>query len=841
MSHAQNKSLQSRAIVNRVEELVLEAIHRAPDRCAFRYQGVGLTCEALLQKSRALAAELHQFGLKAGEPVAIHLDHSLNLPIAVIGVLLAGGCVAAVDPQLDRRLRSQIVRTVAPRLIIAEEPLDFDLGGRVIRIHPECESDNVSEPSDCQGLCSAERNNPAFLVFTSGTTGLPRGVEISHDAYVIRMRSITANKSVCRDEVDLMWTPSSFIGMLDELFYPLVVGVTSVIAPPKVRTDPLAFAELVESELITQVRMTPSLLDAILRSGIGPRIQSLRTVFCSGEALSSSTKANVFATLSATLWNFYGATEAPGVAYRNVDRSDSPIQLGILESQPFADIQIRGQDDRPVEFGETGQVWIGGPVIASRYWSAPEKTNATILSQYGKRWFRTGDLGRRLSGQRFEILGRADYSQTKIRGIPIDLAAVAEAIRNLESVDAATVLPVINRSGNTELVGHYVPNTRISLTPDSVRNELKKTLIGSHVPKYLLAHQTLPLMSNGKLDVQTLRNWFQEWNQKDQEARASTCRMGDPISSSNSELENRMVILFRHVLHDDLISVSDDFYRFGGDSLQAMILASLASDAFEVKITMEDVMQASSARLLAKLITSRQSRFGVRSFATMNDAGDRSLFTIGLLHDELTGEFRTQNLYSASGIWGDPDFEPKYPFDHLVEQYEHGIREKNRHDAWSLVGFSLGGFVAFEIARRASINQGRFKNLVLIEPLTPNGTFVDRQFFGSFAFAASRLLKRDLGPMRSFAGRLAVQSAFPIKLIGSSWGTYGHTIAGTHQVSPYEGSVSLVCRSCFPESCVNEWRRVVRGDFNVLRLPVKEHLDLVKRDAIMQWKELTIK
>lgn len=839
MNHAKNKFLQSVATENRVEELVLEAIHRAPDRCAFRYQGFGLTCEALLTKSRALATELHQSGLKAGEPVVLHLDHSLNLPIAVIGVLLAGGCVAAVDPQLDKRLRGQIFKTVAPRFIIAEEPLDFDFGGRVTRIHPEWDSDNVSDSGDFRGLHSTEPNHPAFLVFTSGTTGLPRGVEISHEAYVIRMRHITANKLVCRDVVDLMWTPSSFIGMLDELFYPLIMGITSVIAPPKVRTDPLAFADIVESESITQVRMTPSLLDAILRSGIGPRIQSLRTVFCSGEALSSSTKENLFSTLSATLWNFYGATEAPGVAYRRIDRNDPPSELGILESQLFADVQIRGQDDRPVELGETGQVWIGGPVTATRYWHAPEKTNATILSQQGKRWFRTGDLGRRLSGQRFEILGRADYSQTKIRGIPIDLVAVAEAMRNLESVDAATVLPFINRSGNTELVGHYVPNSRIRSTPDSVRNQLKETLVGSHIPKHLLAHRALPLLSNGKLDLQTLENWFQEWNQKEQKDRTETSPMDGPISAS-FELESRMVILFRQVLQDDAISISDDFYRVGGDSLQSMILASLASDAFEVKISMEDVMQAPSARLLAKLVAGRQSRPGRRSFATLNDAGDRSLFTIGLLNDELTGDFGTQSLYSASGIWGDPNFDPTCSFDHLVEQYEHGIREKNRHDSWSLVGFSLGGLVAFEIARRQILDRSRLKNLVLIEPLTPNGTFVERQFFEAFAFAANRWLKRDRGPMKSFAARLAVQSAFPIKLIGSSWGAYGHTVAGTHQLSAYEGSVSLVCRSCFPESYVNQWKSVVSGDFKVLRLPVKDHLDLVKRNAIMQWKELAL-
>ncbi len=824
-------------IVEPLEMLVANAMRRTTERIAFTHEGEGLTCGELLQQANRLAEKLHQGGLRPGEPVVIYQHHDLDLPIAVLGVLFAGGCAVPVNPYMDRKLGDDIVSIVDPRFMVATNRPPFPAALETALLSPRSGDNTQTAPHEPDNGTSWQLSLPAFLVFTSGTMGSHKVVEISREAYAFRLDQITQGVTLNSTEVDLMWTPSSFIGMLDELFYPLLTGVRSVIASPEIRTVPNAFADLVKQENVTRIRITPSVLDAFLRTGIGSKLTSIREIYCSGEFLSPAVQARCFAALPATLWNFYGATEAPGVAFHRLDAKAELQKTTILKIQPFVNVEVQNSEGQTLDIGEVGEIWLGGPTIASGYWSEPEKTASRFMTRDRSRWYRTGDLGRLCTDGQLIVFGRAETTEVKINGVRIEVSHVTEALQCIDGIEDATVVPVFEPSGECKLVGHYVPEQGSRRSTESLLNELHNLLPRTAVPRLLLSYTELPLTTNGKLDMTTLNARYK------QHILSLEVQSEIHLRFDNELEETRIATLFDQVLEVEGILIDTDFFVSGGDSLRAVVLASMITKVFGVIVTLEDIVLHPTPRKIAQWIMHRRTGVTGRTFIYIDGDGDTPLFAIGLLHQHIFDVFPQYSVFAAAGIYGDMSFDLRTNVDSLVEAYIDGIRRVESKGPWNLIGFSFGGFIAYEVARRQLERSPESAQLILIEPLTPEGFFVGRSWMSRLLFVLAQLVKGKRMPARSLLTSLSAISPWwpKTQLIKQEpWTAYGQIITGIHRLKPYNGSICLVYGPNFPESCIVAWRQATQGKFQEVKVSTQDHLDLVKREGIQQWKELII-
>lgn len=540
------------------------ALEAAPDAVCLHEGAQRWTRREVLKGMTALKAALDQHRLAPGEPVVVDLPHSFAMVACLGGVLLAGGLAVPLDPELPPERREAILRDVAPRLIVRPDP---------------------SRGSGFTIETTTERPQPApdlaFLVYTSGSSGRPKGVEISHAGYVGRLRRITEANPPQSNDVDLLWTPSGFIGMLDEVFFPLLLGIPCVVAPIEARMDPHLFAKLIADEAVTTFRITPSLLNVFVSASTAKQLSGVRAIFCSGEKLSETVQRKVQQLIPSQLICFYGATEAPGVAYHVCGpASDGPEYT----AQDFASIRITDEAGTQVAAGETGEIWIGGIALAKGYWNRPDLSAQKFQHLRGAAWYRTGDLGKWIADGRFEILGRADMSEANILGVRVNLPEICDQLRAQPGVSDAWVSQIAqNGQSDPLLAGHVVGAADAELDVGALRSGLATTLPRAAMPAQIIVHDGFPLTANGKLDIQAL---------------AEAARLGPKSNANVAEPKTRVdlspkaVSILPTILScaEDVLSQSgltahDDFFDLGGNSLQAVEMALLLRERLDIEVS----------------------------------------------------------------------------------------------------------------------------------------------------------------------------------------------------------------------------------------------------------------
>lgn len=561
------------------------AVH--PGHGAFRYNGAHRTRGQIRGAANDIAARLRKVGVVAGEPVTVEIDHSFELIVCMLGVLIAGGCAVPIDPSLPDQRKEAIRADASPRVLITR-PKTGDIDIATTSHQPQ----RAPDP------------DLAFIVYTSGSSGGPKGVEITHESYVDRMKNIMSMAAGASKDVDLAWTPSSFIGMLDEFFYPLLTGGTAVIAAPDMRKDPRAFGDFIKREGITVFRITPSLLDLFLRSGIAPLLSGIRAIYCSGETLPAAVQQAVHELLNAQIIGFYGATEAPGVAFHAYDFTAPPLAETICTPQAFAKIRIMQGDDREPPLGEVGEIWVGGCAVARGYWNKPDLSAEKFILSKGVRWYRTGDLGRQLADGQIEVLGRVDASEVNISGVRVNLSEARSAMRALPDVTEAWISVVDTKDGRDRvIIGHVVMHSGVDFDPAATRKALSLGLSAPAVPRFVINHDTFPLTANGKLDVQFLLHQATTLMGPTSSASATT---NDPLTTEIEHLLKVVIETTEQVLGTTGLSAQDNFFAVGGNSLLAVHLALALSEKLGVELKTTLVVNTNILGDIAKAVASGQ-------------------------------------------------------------------------------------------------------------------------------------------------------------------------------------------------------------------------------------------
>jgi len=564
--------------------LVAERAALSPERVALEAEGAQLSYGVLDRRARALGEVLRAEGVGPDRPVAVALERSLELAVAILGVLHAGGAWVPLDPGYPRERHVQILRDVfggAHRALVVGrgEALEAALEEAFGPASPALIDPAAGAASGelAGGRTPTRPENLAYVLHTSGSTGRPKGVMVSHGAICEHLLWARAERPLGGEDAVLQKIPMNFDVSVNELFWPLVSGARLVVARPGGHRDDAYLVERVEDRRVTVLHALPSTLEIFLGERARERCATLKLVVTGGESLGAERAERLASRSWARLEHQYGPTEAAVVVTSRWAwplAADRRMPIG----RPIENTEIHLTDGglRPVALGVAGELVIGGVALARGYSGLPARTAQVFVpdpfatARGGARLYRTGDLARRLADGEVEFLGRFDH-QVKVRGFRIELGEIEAALAEHPGLDRSAVLARPLESGadagHRRLVAFVAARDGHELTADGLRRYLARRLPEHMVPSRFVTLDEMPLLPNGKLDRRSL-------------ARRELPRLERTVSRPPSTAEETALArVWAEVLGFDEVGVDENFFQLGGDSILALQVISRAARA----------------------------------------------------------------------------------------------------------------------------------------------------------------------------------------------------------------------------------------------------------------------
>ena len=677
--------------------LVEAAMVAHRDRTALVFEGSALSYAALDARSAALASSLAARGIGAGALVAVSLDRSLELVVALLGILRAGAAYLPLDPAHPPERLARILASAKPRLALAASSLPGDVEVLTPDAWPSQDMASEGPASPGRRPAGPAPEDAAYAIYTSGSTGEPKGAVITHRAIVNRLEWMRQHYAFTEADRILQKTPATFDVSVWEFFLPLIAGGCLMLAPPGAHRDPAAIARLIREQRITTAHFVPSMLSAFLAHPDARGI-ALARVFCSGEELTPDLRDRFHATVKAALHNLYGPTEAAvDVSFWDASAGDDsrPIPIG----RPVWNTRLYVLDEtlRPLPPGVTGHLFIAGRQLAREYLGRPDLTERAFIADPfhpGERMYRTGDLARFRPDGAILYLGRSD-GQVKLRGFRIELGEVEAAIASSPLVRQARVIAREDRPGDKRLVGYLVPAAGYDTAV--LRAHVAARLPDYMVPSAFVALEALPVNTSGKLDRAALP------------APEMTQGRGRP---PETETERRLALLFAEVLDLPEVGAEEDFFALGGHSLLAVDLMLRVQETFGRDPGLGALFEQPSVSRLAALIDAAAlppRDDGLRPLIRLGkgEEGRPPLFVVhpaggiawcyGHLARALTPGRTVLGLQAPSL---DAETPPPASLDALAADYVDRVLAAGTPGPIHLAGWSVGGIIAHAMAVR---------------------------------------------------------------------------------------------------------------------------------------------
>lgn len=539
-----------------VHVLVARQAAATPDALAVVCEGRALPYRELMRRAEDVAARVR--ARMPAEPgrVAVALRRGVDLPVALLGVMMAGHAYTPLDPAHPAERLAAILADADVGLLICDDPA---LGA----LAPEgCAGMTLDVEDEARASAPAcvDLDRPAYVIYTSGSTGRPKGVEIGHRAYANLLRSFQRRPGCGPQDRFVAVTTAAFDIAGLELFLPLICGARLVIATREDAQGASGVLRLIEEENATLMQATPSGFRLLLEAGLTRR-PDLR-LLVGGEALPRDL-ADALLAVGDEVWNCYGPTETTIWSSLSPVHADAPIVIGA----PVANTTLHVIDRHGgvAAAGVVGELMIGGDGLANGYFRRPELTAVAFAPRPGvegaPRLYSTGDLARRDGEGAILLLGRRD-DQIKLRGYRIELGDVESALARHSSVEACAVAAVGPQEGR-RLVAHCVTKPGETFDAAALAAHAARILPDYMRPAAFVAEARLPLTANGKLDRKAL-------------AAAGLPAAAVPPAAApiSTETGRRIAAVWRDVLKLDVVREDDDLFSLGADSIQIWRIAA---------------------------------------------------------------------------------------------------------------------------------------------------------------------------------------------------------------------------------------------------------------------------
>lgn len=578
-----------------VHQLIERAGLRDPDGAALRHGELSISHREFDARTKRLAAHLLDRGVAPGSVVAVRLDRSFDQIIACLAILHAGCAFMAIDPADPPDRANQLIETSDAAAVITDRSRAGDHRGTVIAVDGGDRDAIAATP--LYPLPIVRGDDLAYIIHTSGSTGVPNAVEIEHASFAHLIRWTNAAFGITWRDRTSHAHGLGFDAVIWELWPALSAGATVHIIDDVVRTAPaLLRAALIEQRI--DVAFAPTVLAEPLVAADWPADAPLRYLLTGGDVLRAWPRKP----LPFALVNNYGPAECTvqttwGIVPMRAPDAAADELPSIGREIDGVQVHILDEHQRPVAEGAEGELWIGGKSVGRGYRNRPELTARKFRpdpfsSEPGARMYRTGDRGCRLPNGEIAFRGRADR-QVKIDGIRIELDEIAVTLQRHPDIDSALVRAIELPELGKVLTAYVVPRAGATLATIDLRHFLYRRLPRNYIPRFFVMLDAMPLTRNGKVDLTALPL-------PTPEARASKSP-----DRTLTPFEARIVEIVGNVLGIDDVMLDDNFFLLGGHSLLATAAIVRCRDAFGVPVSLRDLFEADTVGDFAAAVHNR--------------------------------------------------------------------------------------------------------------------------------------------------------------------------------------------------------------------------------------------
>lgn len=603
-----------------------DAARRFADQPALVDEGTTLSYRELASACAAFAELPQRDGCEPQRRIGILADRSAGMVISLLAALRAGDLSMLLDPAAPAARIEETVQAHRIEVLLCDAKLDIAGPVQQRMIARQVKTNHGAET--LRPRIPAEA--PVFVFMTSGSTGIPNAVVLSHAGVLNGQLPQTCPHPIGPGDRLLLNAPTSSARLVGELLWPLLNGAAVVLCRPGGHQDPIYLGEMLQQHRITHFSVVPQVLSVLLDERVLARCPELKLVYCVGQNLDGQLTSRFVQASRATLYNSYAQTEACPVSFHACDGTEGEGLVPVGRPAPNTVLHVLDAYLQPVPIGVTGEIAVGGAGLAQGYLGNPRLTAEKLMpdpfGEPGARLYRSGDLGAWSEKDELMLLGRSDQ-RVKIRGYRIDLTEIEHALTTIEGVEEAAVVvsagatkePTIlafvkaqplsvEKPGRlAQLLRARFPVQRKTVQatlPEQLHTILQAKLPFYMVPARIVQLDELPRGRTGKVDRVALAE-----RGSPQETAGTK-----PDGSPRTDLERQLIAIWRDVLDvpaGQAIGIYDSFFELGGHSLSAVKIVKRIQSELDVKLEVREVFEAVTIAGLGELIawTSDASSF----------------------------------------------------------------------------------------------------------------------------------------------------------------------------------------------------------------------------------------
>jgi amino acid adenylation domain-containing protein len=590
-----------------IHQLFEEQVERTPYKIAISKEERQLSYQELNNKANQLAQYLQKLNVRPGDLVGICVDRSIEVIVGLLAILKAGGAYVALDPTFPNERINYMLNDSEPLVLITQKNLlnNFpNYVGNVICI--DSNLDLIESESTTNPNVSITPDKLAYVVYTSGSTGHPKGVMTPHRGVVNYLDSLATVYGINDSDTVLQLASVSVDASVKDIMTPLIKGAKLVLVnKDEVKDAELIYRYIQKNNVSCILSIVPSMLKILTNITIKRNLHydSVRLILVSGEQLHLATVKQLKQIFTnALVSNLYGPTEC------TITSSHYPITSLELEEEripigkPNRNTQLYVLDEylNFVPVGVTGEIYIGGVGVTLEYLHMPELSKQKYIrdpfsNQEGKFLFKTGDKARYFSDGNIQFLGRDDR-QVKIRGYRVELSEIEAVLETADTVQTAVAMTQKDHSNNNVLIAYVVTSERYHISTTKLYNFLNSKLPEYMIPSHFVLLDSLPLTPNGKVD----RNLLPKLNQTRPEIQTV-------YEKPRTSIEIALEEIWSEVLNTNHIGIHDNFFELGGHSLLATQLISRLRHVFDLDLPLRMLFDFSTINELAKTINEKNT------------------------------------------------------------------------------------------------------------------------------------------------------------------------------------------------------------------------------------------